>query len=134
MEWKCLGNAVNMESSCHMLMKIDNNNKNPKACHFEVLNKQRLTPELCHFESCCEIHLSTTLQAMIYMGWQRMRQLDCITDSMDMGLSRLCEMVKDGKLGKPQSVGSQRVRHDWATEQQQQIKVSLHLTFRKIFC
>ena len=28
-------------------------------------------------------------------GQQRMRQLDCITDSMDMNLSKLQEMVKD---------------------------------------
>ena len=30
-------------------------------------------------------------------GWQRMRWLDAITDSMDMGLSKLLEMVKDSK-------------------------------------
>ena len=30
-------------------------------------------------------------------GWQRMRRLDGITDSMDMSLSKLCEMVKGRK-------------------------------------
>ena len=45
-------------------------------------------------------------------GRQRVRWLDGVTDSMDMNLSKLWELVKDGKPGVLQSMGSQRVRHD----------------------
>ena len=45
-------------------------------------------------------------------GRQRMRWLDGITDSMDMSLSKLWEMVKDREAGVLQSMGSQRVGHD----------------------
>ena len=40
-------------------------------------------------------------------GWQRMRWSDGITDSMDMNLSELQEIVKDRKPGVLQSMGSQ---------------------------
>ena len=47
------------------------------------------------------------------------RWLDNITDSVDMNLSKLWEMVKDRKSGRLPSTRSQRVRHDLATEQPQ---------------
>ena len=65
-------------------------------------------------------------------GWQRMRGLNDIADSMGMNLSKLREREGDRGAWHATVHGSQRVRHDLASEQQQQqrdhlLPITMHM-------
>ena len=62
-------------------------------------------------------------------GWQRMRWLDGIINSMDMSLSKFWKIVEDRGAWWARLHGSQRVRHDLAIEVQQRYPINPTISF-----
>ena len=60
---------------------------------------------------------------------QRRRRFNSITNSMDMDLGKLQEMVRDREAWHAAAYEIQRVGHDLVTEQQQQ-KHSLDMLYK----
>ena len=58
-------------------------------------------------------------------GYQRVRSLDCITNAMDMNLGKTSGDGEGQRGLVCWSMGSQRVGHEWVTEQQRLMWISM---------
>ena len=96
--------------------------------HGLLLWEKKLLSFLVHKQLFASILWANSLEKTLKLGkiegkrrgWQSMRWLDDIIDSMTWVWANSGRWWRRGKPGVLQSIGSQTVRHDWVTEQQQQ--------------
>ena len=82
-------------------------------------SNQSVLKEITPYYSLENILMLGKIEGRRRRGWQRMRCLDDITDSMDINLGKLWETVRDRKDWHPAVPGVSKSQTWLATEQQQ---------------
>ena len=85
-----------------------------------ILKLQFFGPVMQRADSLQKTLMLGKIEGKRRRGQERIRCLDSVTDSEDMSLSKLQEIVKDREAWHLQAMGLQTVRHNLPTKQQQQ--------------
>ena len=85
-----------------------------------ILKLQFFGPVMQRADSLQKTLMLGKIEGKRRRGQERIRCLDSVTDSEDMNLSKLQEIVKEREAWHLQAMGLQTVRHNLPTKQQQQ--------------
>ena len=113
-DWGPLSQAVSAQPLKRLEVKVSDGANQPCLCDWFLIKSVDIKAQLRFF--------GWQLFYVYFHICRRRRghqKVSGITDAMDMNLGRLRETWGTGRPGVLPSMGSRKVGHDWATEQQQ---------------